>query len=50
MIKKDNSKVKKTYIEKIKLLKKYNESYYNESDPIVEDVIYDRLKNEILSL
>ena len=50
MIKKNNSKVKKIYIEKIKLLKKYNESYYNESNPIVEDVIYDRLKNEILSL
>ena len=50
MIKKNNLKVKKIYIEKIKLLKKYNETYYNESDPIVEDVIYDRLKNEILSL
>ncbi len=50
MIKKDNFKIKKTYLEKIKLLKKYNESYYNKSDPIVEDVIYDDLKNEILGL
>ena len=50
MIKKDNFRIKKTYLEKIKLLKKYNESYYNKSDPIVDDVIYDNLKNEILGL
>ncbi len=50
MIKKDNFRIKKTYLEKIKLLKKYNESYYNKSDPIVDDVIYDNLKNEILDL
>ena len=35
MIKKDNFRIKKTYLEKIKLLKKYNESYNNKSDPIV---------------
>ena len=50
MIKKDNFRIKKNYLEKIKLLKKYNESYYNKSDPIVEDNIYDDLKNEILGL
>ncbi len=50
MIKKDNSKIKKTYLEKIKILKKYNEAYFNKSNPIVEDNVYDVLKNEILDL
>ena len=50
MIKKNNLKIKKIYLQKIKLLKKYNESYYNKSNPIVEDAIYDSLKNEIVTL
>ena len=50
MIKKDNLKVKKIYLEKIQILKKYNESYYNKNSPIVEDATYDSLKNEILEL
>ncbi len=50
MIQKDNLKLKKIYLEKIKLFKKYNESYYDKNNPIVEDAIYDLLKNEILDL
>ena len=50
MIKKDNSKIKKIYLEKIQLLKEYNEAYFNKNNPIVEDSVYDFLKNEILDL
>ena len=49
MIKKDNLKIKK-YFEKIKILKNYNNSYYDKSKPIVDDAIYDSLKNEIFEL
>ncbi len=50
MIKKDNLKIKKKYLEKIKILKNYNNSYYDKSKPIVDDAIYDSLKNEIFEL
>ncbi len=50
MIEKDNLKIKKIYLKKIKILKKYNESYYNKSNPIVEDKVYDSLKYEILDI
>ncbi len=50
MIKKVNFKIKKNYLEKIKKFKKYNESYYNKSFPIIDDSDYDSLKNEILEL
>ena len=50
MIINDNLKIKKTYLKKIKILKKYNESYYNKSNPIVNDDVYDSIKKEILSL
>ena len=43
-------KIKKQYLEKIKILKKYNESYYNKSNPIVTDSVYDHLKKEIFEL
>ena len=49
-MKNDNLKVKKNYLEKIKKFQTYNEAYYNKSDPIVDDAIYDSLKNEILLL
>ena len=42
--------IKKNYSSKIKLLIKYNKSYYINSAPLVSDKIYDELKNEILSL
>ena len=50
MIKKDNLKIKKKYFEKIKILKNYNNSYYDKSKPIVDDSIYDSLKSEIFEL
>ncbi len=49
-MKTSNLKIKKNYFEKIKKFQKYNEAYYNKSDPIVDDAIYDSLKNEILEL
>ncbi len=49
-MKNSNLKVKKNYLEKIKKFQTYNEAYYNKSDPIVDDAIYDSLKNEILQL
>ena len=50
MIEKNNLKIKKQYLEKIKILKKYNKSYYNKSNPIVTDSVYDHLKKEIFEL
>ena len=50
MIKKDNFKIKKKYLEKIKIFKKYNELYYSKSNPIVEDAIYDSLEKSGFSL
>jgi DNA ligase (NAD+) len=42
--------IQKKYNDKIKLIKKYNASYYDKSNPIVNDQIYDNLKKEILQL
>ena len=42
--------VKKDYIKKIKLLNKYNEFYYDKSDPIVSDKDYDELKKNIIEI
>ena len=47
MKKKDNLKVKEDYLQKIKLIKKYNKYYYSESKPLVDDSTYDKIKNEI---
>ena len=38
------------YKKKIKLLKKYNLYYYDKSNPLISDQIYDNLKKEIISL
>ena len=38
------------YNSKIKLLKKYNENYFNKNNSLVSDQEYDDLKNEILNL
>ena len=43
----DKETIKKNYSSKIKLLIKYNKSYYINSAPLVSDKIYDELKNEI---
>ena len=50
MKKKDNLKVKEDYLQKIKLIKKYNKYYYSESKPLVDDSTYDKIKNKILNL
>ena len=42
--------IQKKYKNKIKLISKYNTSYYDKSDPIVNDHVYDVLKKEILQL
>ena len=41
---------KKNYLSKIKLIKKYNKAYYNQSNPIVDDATYDKLKKDIIEL
>ena len=44
------SSIEKEYRNKIKLLKKYNEYYYEKSDTRVGDFEFDNLKKEILDL
>ena len=39
--------LKKKYLKKIKLIKKYDEAYYDLSKPIVDDATYDNIKKEI---
>ena len=39
--------LKKIYLKKIKLIKKYDEAYYDFSKPIVDDATYDNIKKEI---
>ena len=42
--------IKKEYLEKISLVKRYNEAYYLNSNPKVSDAFYDELKKKILDL
>ena len=42
--------IQKKYNDKIKLIKKYNISYYDKSNPIVNDQVYDNLKKEKYNL
>ena len=44
------NKVKEIYTSKIKLLKKYNQNYFDENKSLVSDQEYDELKKEILNL
>ena len=46
----NKKKILTEYNQKIQQLVKYNKFYYNDSNPIVEDIEYDLLKKEILSL
>ena len=46
----NKKEIQSIYKKKIKLIKKYNQFYFDKSDPIVSDSEYDKLKNEILSL
>ena len=42
--------IQKQYENKVKLLKKYNNFYFDKSNPIISDKDYDELKKEIFSL
>ena len=44
------STLKTVYIDKIKLLNKYSEHYYQKNNPLVTDQQFDNLKKEILEL
>ncbi len=42
--------IKKNYLNKIKLIKKYNKYYYDKSDPAISDEEYDKLKRDIIDI
>ncbi len=44
------SSLKTVYIDKIKLLNKYSEHYYQKNNPLVTDQQFDNLKKEIIEL
>jgi DNA ligase (NAD+) len=46
----DKKEIQKLYQEKIKLLNRYNQYYYDKNKPLVDDKNYDELKIRILSL
>ena len=46
----DKKEIKKQYKEKIKLLNRYNQYYYDKNKPLVNDKNYDELKISILLL
>jgi len=43
-------KIKKKYLEKIKLIKHYNKKYFDENISEINDYEYDLIKKEIISL
>ena len=46
----NNISIKKDYLNKVKLISKYNKLYYDKSNPAVSDQEYDQLKKEILRI
>ena len=46
----DKKEIKEQYLKKINLVNKYNKYYYDNSKPLVNDKVYDELKNDILLL
>jgi DNA ligase (NAD+) len=46
----NKKEIQKKYHHKIKLINKYNDHYYDKSQPLVNDNVYDNLKLEILQL
>ncbi len=44
------NKIQEEYLNKIKLIKKYNKFYYDKNKSLVEDIEYDKLKKQILNL
>ena len=46
----NDKEINKNYLKKIKLIKKYNELYYNKNSSIISDYEFDILKKEVLEL
>ena len=46
----NDEKIERDYLEKIKLLKRYNKKYFDENKSIISDADYDNLKKEIFFL
>ena len=46
----NKKEIKEKHKSKINLVKKYNKLYYHDSNPLVSDSVYDKLKQEILDL
>ena len=44
----NKNEIKKKYFKKIKLLKKYNQSYFNNNKSLIPDYKYDEIKNEFI--
>tara|TARA_B100001057_G_scaffold148147_1_gene148082 strand:+ start:12470 stop:14500 length:2031 start_codon:yes stop_codon:yes gene_type:complete len=44
----DEKLIKKTYLKKISELERYNQAYYDKSNPIISDSEYDIIKKEII--
>ena len=40
----NDEKIERDYLEKIKLLKRYNKKYFDENKSIISDADYDNLK------
>ena len=46
----DENQIKKKYIKQISQIKKHNKYYFNDNNPKISDLEYDKLKKEILAL
>ena len=42
--------IKKEYLKKIKLIKKYNQLYYDKNESRISDSDFDKIKKEIIDL
>ncbi len=45
-----NTSIKKDYLSKLKLIKKYNKYYYDKSSPIITDDEYDQIKRDLANI
>ncbi len=45
-----NTSIKKDYLSKLKLVKKYNKYYYDKSSPIITDDEYDQIKRDLADI
>ena len=45
-----NNLIKKNYLEKVNLIQKHNEKYYDQNNPAISDQEYDLIKKEIIDL